>query len=134
MTPAEPEQSPLMGHRDAQGVLDALTRQPMTAEEAAAGGWHPVSPADAEVDAFLTSENPSQADALSQTDTAMARVLEDLIDTLIARGLIQFTDLPQAAQAKLLSRRQTRAALKDPLQLLPFADNPLGWAPGNDVA
>lgn len=134
MTQPEPPQPPLMGHLDAQGAIDALTRRELTAEEAVAGGWRPVSPTDADVEAFLRSENPSQADTLSQTDTAMARVLEDLIDTLIARGLIQFTDLPQAAQAKLLSRRQTRAALKDPLQLLPFADNPLGWTPGNDVA
>jgi hypothetical protein len=56
---------------------------------------------------------------LSQSDTAIARVLEDLIDVLITRGVIQFTDLPEAAQDKLLSRRQTRARLKDSLQLLP---------------
>ena len=134
MTAPDPGQPPLMGHRDGQGVIDALTRQPMSDEEAASGGWQAVAADDPGVEAFLKSENPSQADALSQTDTAMARVLEDLIDTLIARGLIQFTDLPEAAQAKLLSRRQTRAALNDPLQLLPFADNPLGWTPGNDVA
>jgi hypothetical protein len=56
---------------------------------------------------------------LSQSDTAIARVLEDLVDVLITRGVIQFTDLPEAAQAKLLTRRQTRARLKDSLQLLP---------------
>jgi len=71
---------------------------------------------------------PEPAEALSQTDLALARVLEDLIDTLIAKGLIQFTDLPLAAQAKLLSRRETRAALSDPLQLLPPEDRDL--APG----
>lgn len=59
------------------------------------------------------------AQALSESDTAIARVLEDLIDVLITRGVIQFTDLPEAAQGKLLSRRQTRATLKDSLQLLP---------------
>lgn len=57
--------------------------------------------------------------ALSQTDTDLARVLEDLIDVLITRGLIQFTDLPEPAQAKLLERRQTRASLTNRLQLLP---------------
>lgn len=57
---------------------------------------------------------PEPADALSQSDLALVRVLEDLIDILIPRGLIQFTDLPLAAQAKLLSRRETRAALSDP--------------------
>ena len=49
----------------------------------------------------------------------MARVLEDLIDVLITRGHIQFTDLPDAAQAKLLERRQTRANLTHRLNLLP---------------
>jgi hypothetical protein len=62
---------------------------------------------------------PLPAQALSESDTAIARVLEDLIDILITRGVIQFTDLPEAAQDKLLNRRQTRAMLKDSLQLLP---------------
>lgn len=61
--------------------------------------------------------------SLTQSDLALVRVLEDLIDTLIEKGLIQFTDLPPAAQAKLLSRRETRAALKDPLRLLPADDS-----------
>ena len=61
--------------------------------------------------------------ALSQTDIGLARVLEDLVDVLITRGLIQFTDLPEAAQAKLLERRQTRASLTNRLQLLPMNDD-----------
>lgn len=65
------------------------------------------------------SDVPSQPNPLSQTDADLARVLEDLIDVLINRGLIQFTDLPQAAQAKLLERRQTRANLTRRLELLP---------------
>jgi hypothetical protein len=55
---------------------------------------------------------------LEQSDAGLARVTEDLIDILIQRGLIQFTDFPPAAQAKLLQRRQTRAALNQSLQLL----------------
>ena len=62
---------------------------------------------------------PEKVAALSQTDTSLVRVLEDLIDVLITRGHIQFTDLPQAAQAKLLERRQTRATLGRRLDLLP---------------
>jgi hypothetical protein len=53
-------------------------------------------------------------------------VLEDLIDVLITRGVIQFTDLPEPAQAKLLERRETRASLNNRLQLLPLdSDNDL---------
>ena len=70
------------------------------------------------------TDNPTPAavDAgqlLSQSDTDIARVLEDLVDVLIQRGVIQFTDLPQAAQDKLMSRQQTRARLQNSLQLLP---------------
>ena len=69
---------------------------------------------------------PDKVTALSQTDTSLVRVLEDLIDVLINRGVIQFTDLPEPAQAKLLERRETRASLKDRLQLLPMdSDNDL---------
>ncbi len=69
---------------------------------------------------------PDKTDALSQTDTSLVRVLEDLIDVLITRGVIQFTDLPEPAQAKLLERRETRASLGNRLQLFPLdGDNDL---------
>ena len=61
--------------------------------------------------------------ALSESDVGLARVLEDVIDVLITRGVIQFTDLPEAAQAKLLERRETRANLSNRLQLLPMDDD-----------
>jgi len=89
---------------------------------------NPLPPAapDAEVEALLGDDVSSQTQALSQTDIGLARVLEDLIDVLINRGLIQFTDLPEAAQAKLLERRQTRANLSNRLQLLLLLDDDKG--------
>ena len=64
--------------------------------------------------------------ALSESDVGLARVLEDVIDVLITRGVIQFTDLPEAAQSKLLERRETRANLKDRLDYFPMSgDNGL---------
>jgi hypothetical protein len=69
---------------------------------------------------------PDTNNTLSQTDTSLVRVLEDLIDVLITRGVIQFTDLPEPAQAKLLERRETRANLSNRLQLFPLdGDNDL---------
>ncbi len=65
----------------------------------------------------MTDEESSAPDVLSQTDVGLARVLEDLIDVLITRGVIQFTDLPLVAQLKLLERRETRANLGDRLDL-----------------
>ena len=64
-----------------------------------------------------TTSTPEQS--LSQSDADMARVMEDLIDVLIQRGVIQFTDLPAPAQAKLLNRRKTRSQIGQSLQLLP---------------
>ena len=63
--------------------------------------------------------NPTVASALAESDVTLARVLEDLIDVLITRGQIQFTDLPPAAQTKLLERRQNRSTLDRRLELLP---------------
>jgi len=63
-------------------------------------------------------QGTAQERALADSDAGLARVMEDLIDILIHRGVIQFTDFPAAAQAKLLERRQTRATLSKRLRLL----------------
>ncbi|MNL40461.1 hypothetical protein D3C87_1628100 [compost metagenome] len=41
----------------------------------------------------------------------MIRVLDDLIQVLTQKGVIRVTDLPPAAQAKLMDRTQAREAL-----------------------
>ena len=57
-------------------------------------------------------ENKSnQKVALSQSDFELIRVLEDLIDLLVDNDTILFTDLPEAAQNKLLKRKSTRKEL-----------------------
>lgn len=48
---------------------------------------------------------------LQQSDLEMVRVLEDLIDVLMSKGVISITDLPPAAQTKLISRAQARRTL-----------------------
>jgi hypothetical protein len=53
-------------------------------------------------------EAPDALERLAESDQSLVRVLEDLIDTLIGKNLIQFTDLPDPAQAKLLERRTLR--------------------------
>jgi hypothetical protein len=50
---------------------------------------------------------------VDENDIALIRVIEDLIDTLIDRGLIRFTDLPIAAQTKLTQRRSWRSSMRD---------------------
>ncbi|CAM5425993.1 hypothetical protein [Eoetvoesiella caeni] len=56
--------------------------------------------------------------ALSELDVDFIRVLEDLIDALIANGTLRLTDLPPEALNKLHQRKQARQQLRDPLDLL----------------
>ena len=48
---------------------------------------------------------------LEQSDLDMIRVLEDLITVLIRKGVVRITDLPEAAQSKLVGRSKARDAL-----------------------
>ncbi|GGA67661.1 hypothetical protein GCM10011369_06630 [Neiella marina] len=74
----------------------------------------------------ITTDNPElltflkqhgeDADILSllqSSDTPLIRVLEDLIQLLIKKNMIQFTELPTAAQQKLLERKEIRTRLSD---------------------
>ncbi len=45
---------------------------------------------------------------LARTDLDFVRVLEDLLDVLIAKGVLLFTELPEEAQAKIMQRRALR--------------------------
>ena len=50
---------------------------------------------------------------LQATDLKMVRVLEDLISTLVDKGVITMTALPKAAQDKITSRGTMRGKLSD---------------------
>ena len=79
----------------------------------------PAAPDHPDVLAFQRQLGRGLADnPLADSDASLARVTEDLIDVLIDRGVIQFTDLPQGAQDKLLRRRQTRERWANRLNLL----------------
>ncbi|SIS80195.1 hypothetical protein [Neptunomonas antarctica] len=62
-----------------------------------------------EVMAFLSMNGDMTPDAyLDQSDTNIARIVEDLVELMVSRNLIIFTDLPSAAQRKLLTRKLAR--------------------------
>lgn len=63
-----------------------------------------------------------QGKEFSQLDADFVRVLEDLIDALIANGTLRMTDLPVQAQQKLSQRKQQRARLSEHLDLLDDED------------
>lgn len=56
-------------------------------------------------------QTPAVANALEESDQALIRVVDDLVNVLVEHNLIRFTDLPEAAQQKLLERRSLRESL-----------------------
>ncbi len=78
-----------------------------------------------DIDASLQDlQAPEVLDRLSSSDQTLIRVIEDLVETLIGKNLIHFTDLPEAAQAKLLERRTLRRSMNG-LRLLQDDDQTL---------
>jgi hypothetical protein len=81
--------------RDTAGAIASLHREAAPASE------------------FLPDEHPDvQAfvgrDGFARLDADFVRVLEDVIDTLIGKNVLNITDLPAEAQAKLFSRKSYR--------------------------
>ena len=62
---------------------------------------------DPGIQAFLDRARES----LSLSDAETIRVIEDLVDVLIDKKLLVLTDLPQAAQKKLMERQRMRSNL-----------------------
>jgi hypothetical protein len=60
-----------------------------------------------------TTEN-----ALGSTDQDFIRVLEDLVEVLIGKGVILFTDLPVSAQEKMMQRQRMRSQMHEKLNLI----------------
>ena len=83
--------------RDPQGAIESLHRDAPRAAAEALPADHP------EVQAFLGSGHE-----FGRLDADFVRVIEDVVDTLIARHVINITDLPDQAQAKLLARKSYR--------------------------
>lgn len=91
-----------------------------------------ISDAAPELLAFMNKNIPayqlanlelSHSKKLQHSDAELARVLEDLIELLSANGTISFTDLPIAAQTKLLQRKNIRQNLHS-LNLITDDDDP----------
>lgn len=70
----------------------------------------------------MDQDKPQGSD-LSVLDAEFIRVLEDLIDALLANGTLRLTDLPPEALAKLNQRKHARKRLRDSLDLIQDEDN-----------
>lgn len=73
----------------------------------AGGEWLDVDHPDVAV--FLQRLSSKRAkQALLDTDNDMVRVIDDLVDLLVANQVLIFTELPERVQTKLLDRKQLR--------------------------
>ena len=52
------------------------------------------------------------AKILSVSDLGIIRILEDLVDLLVAKNLIMYTDLPEDAQKKIRERKKVREKME----------------------
>lgn len=90
--------------RNQEGEIISVRR------DAGEPGMEPKQAVDSEILEFL-SKNGSQDSILhllSTLDTGVIRILEDLIDLLVDKNVIMFSELPEEAQEKLRSRKQLR--------------------------
>lgn len=90
--------------RDAAGSIISVFHQSI------ADDLVEISHDDPELTAFLETTSPQAEERrkMVESDLGMARVLEDLIDVLIEKGHLMFTDFPEMAQKKLMERRGLR--------------------------
>lgn len=86
--------------RDSEGHIAGVYNQPVE-------GGEEVAADDPELALFVQATAP-QGEQWVHSDLGLARVMEDLVDILIEKNVINFTDFPHGAQKKLLERRGLR--------------------------
>ena len=93
--------------RDEAGNIIALHNKPEP------GIHEQKSVLDEEILKFLnnTVDRDPLVQLLSLTDASVIRIVEDLIELLIRKNIIHFTELPEAAQTKINERRRVRQQL-----------------------
>jgi hypothetical protein len=91
-------------------------------DHAEVGAAEEVRPDDPGLRRFLEERGMATPDSirqlLAESDMKMVRLVDDLIDLLIEKGVIKFTDLPQAAGEKYLQRQAARRQLQSVQDLI----------------
>ncbi len=90
--------------RHSSGSISSLHREHPHSVDGPAeflGDDHP------EVQAFV-GNTASGGEGFGRLDADFVRVIEDVIDTLIVKNILNITDLPEQAQAKLFARKSFR--------------------------
>ena len=92
--------------KDDQGLIIAVSEKQLSDE------WKSVDLEDEAVLIFLQRNPTIGGKVMQAADADFIRVLEDVIDLLIDKAVIQFTELPDPVQNKLLNRRRYREELR----------------------
>jgi hypothetical protein len=96
--------------RNAEGLIDWVSRVPVEGAEA-------LPDDDPRVQTFLAGFGGANQQ-LRDSDLELVRVLEDLVELLVRKGVILFTELPESAQEKMRFRQQLRSRMAGALDLL----------------
>jgi hypothetical protein len=97
--------------RDDTGMIAAVSQFEATDFE------EEVAVSDERLVEFLSDLNAGSS-LLDSSDQDFIRVLEDVVELLISKGIILFTDLPDSAQQKMMQRQRMRSELQDKLNLI----------------
>ena len=97
--------------RDDTGMIAAVS------QFESAGFEEEVAVSDERLVEFLSDLNAGSS-LLDSSDQDFIRVLEDVVELLISKGIILFTDLPDSAQQKMMQRQRMRSELQDRLNLI----------------
>ena len=101
--------------RNAEGEIESLHRHESDGAREFLADEHP------DVQAFVG--HAVRPEEFGRLDADFVRVLEDVIDTLIVKNVINITDLPTEAQAKLFARKSFRERIsKSSLRLFAATD------------
>ena len=100
-------------HRNPDGTIQSVSRQEQLGSEA-------LEENHSEIQQFFKST--AVGPAFDAADADFVRVLEDLIDTLVLKNIIQHTDLPAAAQKKFMERKGLRNHIQGALNLFGSED------------
>ena len=108
--------------RTAEGIVDSLHRSGGEGAEFLPDD-HPDVRAFLAAGASPGADAPEKVERFAELDADFVRVIEDVIDTLISKNVINITDLPLEAQNKLFGRKGYRErASKDALKLFGDGD------------
>jgi hypothetical protein len=96
----------LYATRNTEGNIIGISDVPSNAAE-------PIAHNHVDVKAYFSRHynDFTPDDFLEDSDSGTTRILDDLVDLLVKKHIIMFTELPNEAQQKLISRRVVRSLM-----------------------